>query len=163
MHAQRINNGALRAIGIDPIGRGIAYGILEGPERLIDWGVARLWSPKQDEFLARVEALVHRWKPDLIVVEAIRYPKRRGGAVPRLDAVEEYARSRRIAFTRVSREQVKQAFAASGGTKYDIAVALAREFPELEIRLPRKPSLLVHEDEKMQIFDAISFAVTAMQ
>jgi len=57
----------------------------------------------------------------------------------------------------VTRRAVQEAFAESGRTKYDIAKAIADEYPELAGRLPAKRKLWSPEDQQMNIFDAISF------
>jgi hypothetical protein len=56
---------------------------------------------------------------------------------------------------------VKQAFSESGAsTKHEIAVAIAKRFPELAPRLPRFRKPWMSEDYRMSIFDAVAFGVT---
>ena len=62
----------------------------------------------------------------------------------------------------MTRAQVAQHFEASGGTKYEIAVAITRWLPELEGYLPPRRKLWFPEDERMNVFDAVSFALTAL-
>jgi hypothetical protein len=62
----------------------------------------------------------------------------------------------------VSRREVQKRFVHSGTTKYEIAVAVARLFPELTSRLPRQRKPWMSEDKRMSIFDAVSFALVAL-
>lgn len=62
----------------------------------------------------------------------------------------------------VSREDVREEFKASGATKHEIAAAISRQFPELAQKLPPKTKLWASEPQRMNIFDAMSFALTAL-
>jgi hypothetical protein len=60
-----------------------------------------------------------------------------------------------------SRQKVRQAFAAlHASTKYEIALAVVGQLPELMPRLPRFRKLWMSEDERMAIFDAAALALT---
>lgn len=151
----------IRILAIDPSAAGFGFAVLEDPTRLVDWGVAEVWSRSSRAFLARVEALVDRYAPSLIVLEDVGDSKRRKRAARLIEVVVRYAVTRRITAVRVRREQVGKAF---GGrpTKHEIAVAIAAVFPELAPRLPRRRRLWDSESEQMNVFDALSFALTAL-
>ena len=151
----------VRVLAIDPSSVGFGFVVLEEPTRLVDWGVAEVWAPTPRAFLARVEALIDRYGPTLIVLEAVEETRKRKRTVARIAAASRYAASRRIAVMSVSRSQVRAAFGKKP-TKHEIAVAIAEIFPELSTRLPRKRKLWTSEDERMNIFDALSFALTAL-
>jgi len=56
---------------------------------------------------------------------------------------------------------VYRTFAGTGaGTKYGIATALVRAFPELLVRLPPKRKPWQTEDSRMSIFDAVALGLT---
>ena len=57
-----------------------------------------------------------------------------------------------------SRAEVRTGFGLA--TKRQIAEAIAREFPELEPRLPPVRKIWMSEDRRMSIFDAVSLAIT---
>jgi len=64
----------------------------------------------------------------------------------------------------VSRRAVRALFVSEGGaTKHQVAVAIAKQFPELAPRvpLPRKPWM--SQDERMSIFDAAALALVALK
>lgn len=148
-----------RLLSIDPSVAGFGFVVIEGGDRLVDWGVARIWSRNDQEFLARIEAMIDRYRPALVVLEDRTESKRRSRTLQRLRLAAAYCATRRIPVGFVSRRSVRQAFGESGRTKHEIATAIVMEFPELGTRLPivRKPWM--PEDEQMNIFDALSFVV----
>lgn len=151
----------IRILAIDPCPAGFGVAVLEDPTRLVDWGVAEVWSKAHRAFLARVEALVDRYAPSLIVLENIGNSARRKRSAQLTSMVVRYAASRRLSVVRVKREQVRMAFGGNP-TKHDVAVAIAAVFPELTSRLPSKRKLWESEKEQMNVFDALSFALTAL-
>lgn len=148
-----------RLLSIDPSGAGFGFVVVEGGDRLVDWGVARVWSRKDQEFLARVESMIDRYRPALVVVEDRAASRRQSRTLRRLKLVLSYCANRTLPVASVSRGSVLQAFAEAGRTKRDIALALAAEFPELKSRLPDERKPWLPEDEQMNVFDALSFVV----
>jgi hypothetical protein len=70
--------------------------------------------------------------------------------------VEHLSSKRNIRVRRFSRVKVKQALSeCAATTKYDIAVAIAKRFPELAPRLPRFRKPWMSEDYRMSIFDVV--------
>jgi Holliday junction resolvasome RuvABC endonuclease subunit len=70
------------------------------------------------------------------------------------------ASKQKIRVRSFSRAKVKQAFSESGASnKQEIAIAIARRFPELAPRLPRFRKPWMSEDYRMSIFDAVALAV----
>src|SRR5262249_17385517 len=62
---------------------------------------------------------------------------------------------------KLSRRDIRKAFAPAGArNKYDIAIALASIFPELSPRLPPYRKVWMSESERINIFDALSLALT---
>lgn len=148
-----------RVLSIDPCQKGFGFVVLEGEQRLIDWGVAHLSSTSEHEFLVRIDRLVERYGPRLILTEDVPASRQRTRAQRRVKALGMYARDERIGFLSVRRGDIRQAFSGIGKTKDQIAAVLAGEFPELTPKLPppRKPWMA--EDERMSIFDALAFVV----
>ena len=162
MHQLAPSPYAFRTLAIDPSNKGFGFAVLEGTERLLDWGVAQVWSQNDQEFLTRLEGLVDKYRPQLLVVEHPMDSRRGPRAQRWLREARAYAESRSIRTAHVSRVQVRREFESSGVTKFEIAVALSRLFPELAERLPQKRTLWTSEDERMNIFDAVSFGLTAL-
>ena len=152
-----------RILAIDPTPRGFGYAVLEGPRRLVDWGLKEVPPEYRNRrSLFHIRNLVRDYAPDLVVVEDIwARGSRRGPRVQRLIRdLLAMAASDRFRTRRVSRAMLKRAFTETGKpTKYRIAQAIAARFPELAWYLPpvRKPWM--SEDARMGIFDAVALAL----
>lgn len=152
----------LRVVAIDPTTRGFAYAVLEGEESLIDWGLVHVFLRTDANLLFRVEQILNRCHPDLLVVEDGRGTRRRQRARHIIKRIEELAKRRGLPVARVSRSCVREALKPAF-TKDDIALAVASIFPELGPRLPRpRDRSWKTEDERMNIFDAVSLALAAL-
>jgi hypothetical protein len=158
-----MQHGVVRVIALDPSRRGFAFAVLEGSERLVEWGVAALSSNEDREYLVRVSELFDRYPPDLLVLEGEKGSRRGLRARRRIRKAAALAGERKVSVLTPSRADVRRVFEASGTTKWEIAVAISRFFTELEPRLPRKRKPWMPEDERMGIFDAVSFALTALR
>ena len=152
----------LRILAIDPSPKGFGFAVLESDSQLVDWGVAVLSSKADLEFLARLEGLVDRTRPALLVLEDPTGTRLGLRHVRLIRGATEYARTRRLRVEAVSRATMRNSFGTTCKNKYDIAVAISRQFPELASRLPAKRRLWTSEDERMNIFDAVALALTAL-
>src|SRR5258707_1427486 len=56
-------------LAIDPSTRGFGFAVLEGPNRLIDWGVKETRTDKRERALRWTVELIQRYRPSVIVVE----------------------------------------------------------------------------------------------
>jgi hypothetical protein len=150
-------------LAIDPTSRGFAFAVLEAPNFLVDWG-ERIVPAKTGGLLPRVDELLSRYEPDLLVIEDLAVPgaRRRKRASKKIRSIELLALKRGLAAKRISRLGVIDAFAA-GKSKYDVALRLAEVFPALAERLPRKRKVWTTEDARMNIFDALGFAAAAVE
>src|SRR6266481_9429759 len=59
----------IRVLAIDPSTRGFGFAVLEGPERLIDWGVKETKKNKNPRTLKLIDNLIDVYLPSMIVVE----------------------------------------------------------------------------------------------
>jgi len=66
-----------RTIAIDPTRRGFAFAVLEGSDGLLDWGAVRVPRSRRGQgFVERLELLIERYSPRLLVVEDCRDTRR---------------------------------------------------------------------------------------
>jgi hypothetical protein len=153
-----------RVLAIDPTTKGFAYAVFEGPDLLLDWGSTQVRLERKNALcLKRVEELLRRYAPDVVVLEAYD-----GKGSHRRRRVRSLIRSIRGLATRkgfrsraFSRPEIRRTFGALGrATKHPIASEIARRFPELAPRLPQARKFYESEDERMSIFDAASLALT---
>ena len=156
----RINS---RILAIAPSSHGFGFAVLEGEEKLVDWGVKRVSEDKNRQSLLRVAELIAYYLPAKLVVEDCSTKGCRRSARIRalIQQVKTLADQRKLAVRSFSRLKVKALLCPGGPcTKHDIAEFLTNGFPEeLDSRLPPKRRPWMSEDGRMDIFDAVSLAL----
>jgi hypothetical protein len=153
----------MRTLAIDPTTSGFGFVVLEGSERLVDWGLGRLEKPDAGLYQKRIEKLLDRIEPQVLVLEDMRESRRGGRAIIWAQLAASSARKRGIRVERVGRAEIVQRFGSSGTTRWDVALAISRFFPELTPSLPKKRRIWESEDRRMAIFSAASFALTFLR
>src|SRR5262249_55925015 len=58
-----------RVLAVDPSTRGFGFAVLEGHDRLIDWGVKETKTDKKRRTLVFINDLIDHYQPSVIVVE----------------------------------------------------------------------------------------------
>src|SRR5205823_10365620 len=117
----------IRVLAIDPSTRGFGFAVLEGPNRLIDWGVKETKTDKNRMTLKLTTDLIELYQPSVIVVEDYEEKgSRRCRRVRELiEDISKLAAKRKIKVKSFSRAKVKQTFSESGAVnKYEIASAI---------------------------------------
>jgi len=150
-----------RVLALDVHPRSFGFVVFEGPNRMLDWGVRSFRSganavkiPAATKFLA----LLDEFRPSAVVIGE-RLTGRTAKQSRMLATIERQARSRRIPVRRVSRRDVNRAFVGFESNKYEVASALAQQFPALASRLPPRRKCWQSEDYRMGIFDAAALGV----
>jgi RNase H-fold protein (predicted Holliday junction resolvase) len=149
----------LRVLAIDPSTRGLGFAVLEGPHRLLDWGVKQAPDNKNAECVRIVKDLIEQYRPHVLVLENVEGSdsRRRPRVRELLQAIRETARQQGVKVMEETPERVRTAFTPKKDT---IAAALAGRFPELAARLPKPRTLTMPEHSAMPVFDATAFAMT---
>ena len=152
-----------RILAIDSGTKGFGFAVMEGPERLVDWGVKGGKENKNSKSLELVSGLISHYQPDVVVVEDADGPGSRPWERVRemIAGIQKLCVEKKIKVRSFSRSQVKETF--SGATvpnKHQIASAICERLPELAPRLPPLRKAWMSEDYRMSIFDALSFALT---
>jgi Holliday junction resolvasome RuvABC endonuclease subunit len=153
-----------RVLAIDPSTRGFGYAVLEGPDRLIDWGVKETRTDKSKRALASIADLIEVYQPRVLVLEdyAGKGSRRCSRVEKLIDDITKFALKENVKVRRFSRLELKNAFSETGAkNKYEIAIAIAKRLPELQPRLPRFRKPWMSEDYRMSIFDAVALAIRA--
>lgn len=148
-------------LALDTTSGGFAFAVLQGSDTLLDWACREVRKKEPQTWRRRIDALVARYEPNLLVLPDVEDSRRGKWAKHFTQDIESLASEKGIAVRRVSRREVQEQFKDSGAAKYAIAVASTRRFPELASRLPPQRKPWMSEDKRMSIFDALSFAVTA--
>lgn len=150
-----------RTLAIDPTKSGFAFVVLEGSEHLVDWGVAKVFAESEEAFLVRLDGFIARYQPDALILEGEEKSRRPQRVRRLLDAATWFTTAKDILVVPVTGRQVDRAFPAAA-SKWDRADELVKRFPELLPRLPVRRKPWMSEDERINIFDALSFALTAL-
>jgi hypothetical protein len=147
-----------RVLALDVHSRSFGYVVFEGPNSLLDWG-ARSFRPGVNAVKipvgAKVGALLDDFTPSAVVV---RKPDMRRNT-NLLSTIEREARRREIPVRFVSRADLDRAFVGFESNKYEVALALGKQFPALASKLPPKRKCWQSEDYRMGIFDAAAIGV----
>ena len=158
-----------RVLAIDPTTKGFGFAVLEGPDGLIDWGVRHASGNRNHRnrrCREEAAALIAQYQPEVLVVEctSAKGCRRRRRVRRLIKGLLILARQQRLRARRISRRSVLRSFGqSSAANKYRVAVTLTERFPELAPHLPPERKLGDSEDERMAIFDALSFDWTFYQ
>ncbi len=151
-----------RILAVDPFSRGVGFAVLEGEDNLIDWGIRTTAQANNAKSTRVIDKLVDRFRPDVLVLEAWEADGSR--RCPRVEKL--LGRIAREEGSRVFvRLVTKKELCAIGplpltNTKYGRARFLAERFSkEVGAYLPPERKPWMPEDDRMAIFDALSFAV----
>lgn len=152
-----------RVLSVFPTTKGFGYAVFEGPGEVVDWGVQLIPIKALHEHNSRVSALVEWYTPDVIVVEnyAGQGSRRSARLRQQIQGIARMGKSRGIRIESYSRALIRQCFARFNARGKDaIARVIAREFPEMEPRLPPARRPWMSEDYRMGMFDAAALALT---
>jgi hypothetical protein len=140
------------ALDIHP-GR-IAYCVLEGTARVLDWGVKAFGTGIHEAKIssaAKVTRLITGWQPHAL---AIRHSAHRRSAQT-MRAIERQANSARVPVHSITTEAIRSAFPTERD-RYERARVIATELPELAPAIPTKPRAWEREPYQTWFFDAAS-------
>ena|SRR5438093_2675379 len=153
-----------RVLAVDPYDRGFGYALLGGPNDLLDWGITAADRRTATRYLPSLEKLVNRFAPDILVTEdgARQGSSRRRETRLLLKRIRRFAKRHRVRVRTYSRAAVEDTFALVGASKnkHQIATLIADWYPELLPRLPGPQKPWTGENRSMNVFDAVSFALT---
>lgn len=157
------NPSGIRVLAIDPTTRGFGFVVVEGADRLVDWGLRDIREDKEQRTVEKLDGLLSLYAPSLLVVEDVDDPSSRRSPRVRnmVRLLGGMAVQRGVEIRPVAPAKVRACFARSGATtKYQITGALCDRFPELVWYRPPRRRLWMSEDERMAIFDAASLVAT---
>lgn len=152
---------AVRILGLAATIRGFAYGLTEGPVCLVDVNIRRRPAEKADVAKALASLLANS-RPLFVAFGATK--SKRGSREQMLDdALTDICRENDVMILRITNRQLNALTTMPNPSKWDIAREVARQFPEIAHRLPKKPALWESEDDRIGIFQAIAVATAAWQ
>lgn len=150
-----------RILALDIRPRSFGFVVLEGPDRLLDWGARSFRkgvNAVQVPPRKKLASMLAEFSPEIVLLNKrlLETLKMKHGMVG-IARVE--ANKRKIPVRAITRPTVKRAFAMHNRNKDQIARALADRFPELAVILPPNRRCWQSEDYRMSVFDAAALAV----
>lgn len=140
------------------------YAVFTGPEKLLDWGAGEIVSHETGSpvGIRRAAFLFEHFRPDVVVVS--RSLRLLRGNYPRasdlIGSVRREAALLDARFVSSDWQKIALAFAVSGpATRYEIASAITKVFPDLLWKLPPKPKSTEREPHVLIAFDAVAAVI----
>ena len=158
-----------RILAIDLRPRRFGYAVFEGPRMLLDWGVSGYPPENHGESVVagkRLAALLKVSSPSAIVVKRERWDsaKTNAGSRSLAEAISNESSTRSIPICLLGQDELASTFLnLQCETKYEIASALTRIFPELFWKLPPKRQVWQPEHARMTMFDAVALGLAYWQ
>lgn len=148
---------------IYPNANGFGYVYMDGPRKLLDYGIIRMNPICNFRLLDKIKDSIEYFKPAVIILlDPEGNSSRTGNRIRKLiEKITGYAKQENLQVAQISRDQIRDVFENFGViTKYDISQWLLSEFKQLETRRPKERKLWTSEDRNMAVFDALSLAMT---
>lgn len=161
-----VASGRYRTLGIHLTARGFGWVLCEGPFVLLQSGVyTALRGNKNASCVRKAERLIAKLKPSEFVIEDCAGNAKRHARIKRLCIdLLAVAADRGLYIASYERECVQEAFAAVGArTRDEVAEAVARFYPTLQLRLPPPRKPWNSEDKRLAIFAAAAVVLTHYQ
>jgi hypothetical protein len=150
-------------LAVHPSATGMGWTAFEGPLSVHDWAVFTAKLDKNAKCLAKLDKLLRRFEPAVLVLEMFKDgPRRRTWRVRKLcrDMVK-LAAERGVHVEIYGRDEVAAGFSQFGvGTREGIATAVAFMIEGFEHRLPPPRRAWMSEDPRMALFNAAALALT---
>jgi hypothetical protein len=151
-----------RVLALDPMSRGFGYAVLEGPTRLVDWGIRNAPNDNSRALLRKISKLIDLYYPDVIVIEDCGHARSRRRQRVRTVISQVAALSTGETEVQLIPAALVHGMFGAGKavTKHQIATLVAEHFSELSLRLPPARKPWMPEDSRFAIFDAVAFGLT---
>src|SRR6266478_2478646 len=153
--------GEKRVIALDVRSRNFGFVVFEGANDILDWGIRSFRSggnAVKTPAATKLLSLLDEFTPSAVVIRE-RTIGRSTKKPKLLSIIERQVRSRRIPLRLITPRDVNRAFVGFETNKYEVASALAKQFPTLASKLPPKRKCWQSEDYLMGIFDAAAAGV----
>jgi hypothetical protein len=156
------NTDHLRVLAVYPYRRGFGFAVLERG-KLVDWGLARLYSKETDEFLTRVEAMIFRYAINIVAAEETTNARRSPVAKQKVSRLLAFGKDLDIQVAQVPAVTIRGVVGLEPkATNHELSSRIADYLPELAILLPRKRKFYEPEDDRTFVFKAVGLAIATL-
>lgn len=153
-------------LAIYPIPRGYGFVLFESASAGTDWGIRFVEDAiktRNERTMPHIEKLLDRYHPEFLILQDFRAKAaRRTERLKRLhQSIMHAAQVRFIEVALIGVAEIRNVFRSVGASSsYEIAQAVARQFPPLSHRLPPKPRAWDSVSPVMAVFRAAAMALT---
>lgn len=152
-------------LGVHPTARGFGFAVFEAPFSVFDAGQIEVKrrAGKNARCIRKFEKLLERLRPETLVLEA--FDTKNSARTPRIRrlclALVELASDLGLELAVYTRADVHKAFETVGAkTRDEIAEAVLRQFPALNMHYPGRRKPWEGEDRRQAIFSAAALVLT---
>jgi hypothetical protein len=147
-------------LGLHPSARGFGWALFEGPGHPFDAGTADIRTDKNKQALARIDALLKRYRPKVLALETFEgLGTRRSARIQSLyKDIVKLAAARRVAVRICTRAEIAAAL-GNARTREEIAAVVAKRFAVFRPRLPKARAIWESEHANMALFCAVGCAL----
>lgn len=149
-----------RVLAIHPGHGGFGFVVMEGAERIVDWGIKACRSNDAACIIRRVEMLVDQYHPNVLLLTKRTIRNRSQRIQSLCEEIRVACRKLGVEPQETSREKINAVFSRYGRTKQELALAVIHKLPQLSRWFPRKRRVWGGEDHRMKIFEAALLALT---
>ena len=149
-----------RVLALDIRRSRFGFVVLEGAERLLDWGICRLTRRSESCYAVmrrRIVRLLDTYDPTFVVSQEVDHFKKIliNKSAPVANVVREEAKRHGSMWQTLEARTVRSFFRNHDATnKAEIASTLAEWYPDIAWKLPPKRKPWQSEDYRMSVFDA---------
>lgn len=150
-------------LAIDLMPRGFAFALFEKPDSLIDWGLTDIRVNVPRRSIKRIRQLVEFYQPSRIVLEDIKKgsPNRTTKIKQLAEDIHFLAKENGLKVSSYTPKTIQDIFSQfKCHNKHERANAICEWLPQLSSRIPPKRAVWMSEDPRINLFDAVSLALT---
>ncbi|MBS1686315.1 MAG: hypothetical protein JSS76_16350 [Bacteroidetes bacterium] len=148
-------------LALYPNSIGMGYACLKVPERIYDFGVAKVSPLTNRKLLKRAEKFMDYHRPKIILLREVQSSHNSNRVDKLISAIETLAGEKDLPVFKYSRDQVREVFEVFGcNSKYEMAEKIISMLPDVSCRRPKVHKWYEKEDYNMGLFNAISLAIT---
>ena len=155
-----MGGGLIRVLGIEPVTRGFGWSVVEGMERLVDWGIVTRREARE----RRLKWLLSQYRPTAVAVPTLPVTRRKSHAAAVLSLIDTSMESTGYAVQGVPRSLVLEEFSGCAATtRRSVAKALSNQFPSLGIVDETRPWWWKDETERLSVFWSLALAIASQR
>lgn len=149
----------IRVLGIVSSARGFAFSAVDNGMRLVDCGGRHAVS--SEKTAENIDAILRSARPLFVAIEDLRTSRKRARAASLNEAIVAACGRHNIMVLIMAPHELAAVVERKKPTRHDIAERVARWFPEIGHKLPRRRAVWEGEDSRLGLFIAVATTLAA--